>query len=83
MKWKTQRRRKASGQLLLVVRRDEHHRALLRHDLLAGLEDREAHLVELAQQVVGELEIGLVDLVDEQHVRSFAAKAWPSAPKRM
>ena len=37
-------------------------------DLLAGLDDAEAHLVELAQQVVGELEVGLVDLVDEQHV---------------
>ena len=56
------------GQLLLVVRGDEHHRALLGGDLFAGLDDGEAHLVELAQQVVGELQVGLVDLVDEQHV---------------
>ena len=56
------------GQLLLVVRGDDHHRAMLGGDLFAGLDDGEAHLVELAQQVVRKLQIGLVDLVDEQHV---------------
>jgi hypothetical protein len=56
------------GQFLLVVRGDEHDRALFRLHLFAGLGDGEAHLVELAQQVVRELEVGLVDLVDQQHV---------------
>ena len=72
------------GQLLLVVRGDEHDGPLLGDDLLAGLEDREAHLVELAQQVVGELEVGLVDLVDQQHMALLgAANAWPSGPSLM
>src|SRR5436189_235694 len=35
--------------------------------LVAGLADLEAHHVELLQEVVGELDVGLVDLVDEQH----------------
>ena len=61
------------GQLLLVVRRDEHHGALLRRTLVR-LDDGEPHLVELAQQVVGELEVGLVDLVDEQHVALVAGE---------
>jgi len=55
-------------QLLLVVRRDEHDGPLLRDHLVARLDDVEAHLVELAQEVVRELEVGLVDLVDQQHV---------------
>ena len=55
------------GQLLLVVRRDDDDRPLLRDDLVAGLVDAEAHRVELVQQVVRELDVGLVDLVDQQH----------------
>ena len=53
-------------QLLLVVRGDEHDRPLLGDDLVARLGDGEAHLVELAEEVVRELEVGLVDLVDQQ-----------------
>ena len=34
---------------------------------LARLVDEELHAIELAQQVVGKLDVGLVDLVDEQH----------------
>ena len=43
------------------------HRALPRLDGLGGLVDVELHAVELEQEVVGELDVGLVDLVDEQH----------------
>ena len=39
----------------------------LRDDLAAGLVDAEPHRVELVQQVVRELDVGLVDLVDQQH----------------
>jgi hypothetical protein len=55
------------GQLLLVVAGDDHHRALRRDDLVAGLLDAEAHPIELVEQIVRELDVGLVDLVDEQH----------------
>ena len=39
----------------------------VRLDRLAGLVDEELHAIELLQQVVGELDVGLVDLVDQQH----------------
>ena len=84
MKWKTQRRRNASGSsfslfdVMITTGRS------LRDDLVAGLGDREAHLVELAQQVVRELEVGLVDLVDQQHVALVALRRrGPSGPSLM
>ncbi len=55
------------GQLLLVVRRDDDDRAALRLHRLAGFVDEEFHAVQLLQQVVGEFDVGLVDLVDQQH----------------
>ena len=42
-------------------------------DRLAGLVDVELHLIELKQQIVGELDVGLVDLVDQQH-RAFGLR---------
>ncbi len=36
-------------------------------DRLAGLVDVELHAVEFEQQIVGEFDVGLVDLVDQQH----------------
>jgi hypothetical protein len=53
-------------QFLLVVRGDDDDRALLGLDRLVGLVNVELHLVEFLQQVVGELDVGLVDLVDQQ-----------------
>ena len=67
MKWKKHRRRKASGSSFLVVRRDDHDRALGGLDGFASLVDEEFHAIEFLQQVVGELDVGLVDLVDEQN----------------
>ena len=61
------------GQLLLVVRGDEDERPVLRLDQLARLVDVELHPVDLAQQVVRELDVGLVDLVDQQHHRLVGA----------
>lgn len=54
-------------QLLLVVRGDDDDGADVGADRLAGLVDVELHPIEFGQQVVGELDIGFVDLVDEQH----------------
>ena len=36
-------------------------------DGLAGFVDEELHAIEFLQQIVGKLDIGLVDLVDQQH----------------
>src|SRR5688572_26026978 len=58
---------KGVRQLLLVVRGDDDDRAPLRAHRLAGLVDVELHAVELEQEVVRELDVGLVDLVDEEH----------------
>ena len=55
------------GQLLLRVGGDDHHRAVLGGDGLARLRDVELHPVQLPQQVVGELQVRLVNLVDEQN----------------
>ena len=54
-------------QLLLVVRGDDDDRPVPGADRLAGLVDEEFHPVEFLQQVVRELDVGLVDLVDQQH----------------
>ena len=54
-------------QLLLRVGGDDDHRALLRGDRLLGLRNVELHLIQLPQKIVGELQICLVDLVDQQN----------------
>jgi hypothetical protein len=43
----------------------------------------ELHPVELEQQVVRELDVGLVDLVDQHDRRASAANASQSSPRRM
>ena len=55
------------GQFLLVVRGDDHDRPLDRLHRLAGLVDVELHPIEFLEQVVREFDVGLVDLVDQQH----------------
>src|SRR5579863_8926585 len=55
------------GQLLLVVGRDDDDRPQARLDRLSGLVDVKLHLVELEQEIVGELDVRLVDLVDQEH----------------
>ena len=41
----------------------------------------EAHLVELAQEVVRELEVGLVDLVDQEHLALVGRERLPERPE--
>mmetsp|Transcript_119892 Transcript_119892/g.333502 ORF Transcript_119892/g.333502 Transcript_119892/m.333502 type:complete len:344 (+) Transcript_119892:5035-6066(+) len=59
-------------QLLLIVGRDEDQRPVLGLDQLARLVHVELHPVDFAQQVVRELDVGLVDLVDQQHAGPVA-----------
>lgn len=60
---------KGVGQVFLVVGGDDDQRAVPRLHGLARLVDMELHAVELAQQVIGEFDVGLVDLVDQQDDR--------------
>ena len=53
-------------QLFLVVGRDDHDRPPPGLHRLAGFVDEELHAVELEQKIVGKLDIGLVDLVDQE-----------------
>ncbi len=54
------------GQFLLVVGGDDHDGPDLGADRLAGLVDIELHPVEFLQEIVGKLDIGFVDFVDQQ-----------------
>jgi hypothetical protein len=54
-------------QFLLVVRGDDDDRPVGGLHRLAGLVDVELHPVEFLEEVVGKLDVGLVDLVDQQH----------------
>ena len=65
------------GQFLLVVRRDDHDRAFLGLDPLLRLINVEAHAIEFLQQVVGKLDIGLVDLVDQQDGELLGGEGFP------
>ena len=66
-------------QLLLVVRGDDHHRPDLGLDGLVGLVDVELHPIEFLQEVVRELDVGLVDLVDQQHRPHVGSRTPPRA----
>ena len=50
---------------------------MLRHHRLARLVDEEFHAIELEEEVVREFDIGLVDLVDEQHRRVGGGEGFP------
>ncbi len=64
-------------QLLLRVGGDDHDGALLRFHCPLGLIDVELHLIQLPQQIVGELQIRLVNLVDQEHHLLLAVKSLP------
>ena len=65
------------GQFLLVVRRDDDDRTFFRCDGLVRFVDIEAHSIEFLQQIVGEFDIGLIDLVDQKDGQLFAGERFP------
>ena len=64
-------------QFLFVIGRDDDDGALLGLDRLVRLVNVEFHPVEFLQQVVRELDIGLVDFVDEQDRPLLAFEGFP------
>lgn len=71
------------GQFLLIIGGDDDHRPFLRRHRLARLIDMEGHAVEFLQQIVGEFDVRLVDLIDQQHRQGGAVKASHSLPLRI
>src|SRR5256885_32822 len=69
--------RQGVGQLFCGVRGDEDDGAVRRLCQRFRLVDEEFHAVELAQEVVGKLDVGLVDLVDEEHDRRLRSERLP------
>ena len=65
------------GELLLVVAGDENDGPLLRGYLLLRLVDMKLHAIELQQQIVGKLDVRLVDLVDQQDRLHVALECLP------
>ena len=65
------------GQFFFVVRSNDHDRTMARLDRLAGLVDKELHLIEFLEQIVRELDVSLVNLVDQQHDLFVGVKRLP------
>src|SRR5439155_5595157 len=53
------------GQFFLAVARDDDDRPAPGLEMLPGLDNVETHLVQLVQEVVGKLQVRLVDFVDQ------------------
>jgi len=64
-------------QLFFVIGGNDDDRADLGLDRLIGLVNVELHLVEFLQQVVGELDVGLVDFVDQQNNPLLSFEGFP------
>src|SRR3990167_5968715 len=64
-------------QLFFVVRGDDDDRPYFGFDRLVGLVNVELHLVEFLQQVVREIDVGLVDFIDQQDDALFGLKGFP------
>ncbi len=65
------------GQFLFIVGRDDDDRALLGTDGFTGLVNVKLHAIQLLEQVVGKLDIRLVDLIDQQHDALAGGERFP------
>src|SRR2546423_4152037 len=68
---------KGVRQLFFVVRRDDYNRTMPSLNRAARLVDVELHSIELEQQVVWKLDVGLVYLVDQQDRRLWRLERLP------
>ena len=68
---------KGIGQFFFVVRRNKHQRAVLGANQFAGFVAVELHAVEFAQQVVGKLNVGFVNFINQQGHGLFGGKGLP------
>ena len=67
-------------QFFFVVGGDEDHRACFGFDELARFVAVKLHPIDLTQQVVRKLDVGLVDLVDQNRHRLVGNKGFPQHP---
>jgi len=64
-------------QFLFIIGGNDDQRPMYRAHHFARFIDIKFHAVEFAQQVVGELDIGLVDFIDQQDLRLVGSKCLP------
>ena len=64
-------------QLFLIVAGDQDDRSIGGFDRFFGLIDKEFHAIEFLQQVIGELDVGFVYLINQQHGLDFRFKRLP------
>ena len=65
------------GQFFFIVRGDDHHGPVPGRHGFARLVDVELHAVQFLQQVIGKFDVGLVDLVDQQHHAALGGEGLP------
>ena len=65
------------GQFLFRVGCDDDNRSLFCFDGFLGFRDVEFHFVQFPQKVIGEFQIGLVDLVDQEDHLFVAVEGFP------
>ena len=65
------------GEFFFRIGRNNDDRPMLRYDALVRLENVKMHLVELIEQVVGKLDIGFINFVDEHHHLCVRRKRLP------
>ena len=65
------------GQFLLIVRSDKHHRASFGFDQLTGFVAIKLHAINFTQQVIGKLDVGFVDLINQNGHRLIGGKGLP------
>src|SRR5262249_21246380 len=65
------------GEFFFCIRRNDDDSPLLRYNALVRLENVKMHLIEFIEQVVGKLDIGFIDFVDEHYHLFVCRKRLP------
>ena len=68
-------------QFLFAVAGDHHNGTMLGLEMIAGFHDIETHLIQFKQQIIGKLEVRLVDLIDEKHDLILGTKRFAQFPQ--
>ena len=64
-------------QFFLIIGGDDNQRACLGLNGFAGLVNKKFHPGEILEQVIGELDVGLINLINQQNDAPFMGKSFP------